>query len=54
MKMTPKQRRLYDGLTRKQKVIFDSALESFPASKFDSLYDIAIQGGVKWDFKGRY
>jgi hypothetical protein len=48
--MTKKQAKEYKVLTHKQKIIYDSVMENFPATKHDSAYDIAIQGGVRWNF----
>jgi hypothetical protein len=30
--------------------IYDSVMESFPKTSHDSAYNIAIQGGVRWQF----
>lgn len=40
-------------LKRKEKKIFDSVMQSFPATSLMSAYDVALQGGVKFDFYPR-
>ncbi len=40
----------YNRLTKAQKKIYDSVMETFPASSHGAAYDAAIQGGVKFQF----
>ena len=37
-------------LTKKEKKIYDSIIKNFPATKKETAYDYAIQGGVKFQF----
>jgi hypothetical protein len=39
------------GLTISERKIYDAVMSAFPATHPDSAYDIAVQGGVRWDFK---
>ena len=41
---------LKDKLSRKEKRIFNSVLNTFPKTDPRNAYDIAIQGGIKFDF----
>jgi DNA-binding MurR/RpiR family transcriptional regulator len=40
-------------LTKSEKKIYDSVMASFPATAHESAIDIAIQGGVNWQFYPR-
>lgn len=40
-------------LTKKQLKIYNSVLANFPATSRDTALEIAIQGGVKFDFKNK-
>jgi hypothetical protein len=48
--MTKTQQKEYDSLTKKEKEIYDSVMDNFRATKHDVAYDVAIQGGVRWNF----
>jgi hypothetical protein len=37
-------------LTKAEKKIYDAVMRAFPATHPSSAYNIAIQGGVKFDF----
>lgn len=37
-------------MTPKEKKIYNSVIQHFPATSKESAYDVAIQGGVKWNF----
>jgi DNA-binding MurR/RpiR family transcriptional regulator len=37
-------------LTKKEKKIYYSIKQSFPATSHESAMDVALQGGVKWQF----
>lgn len=41
---------LREKLTAKEKKIFDALLLAFPATDPESAYNVAIQGGVKFQF----
>jgi hypothetical protein len=38
------------SLTKDEKKIYDSVIRNFPATSPDSAYNIAIQGGVSFQF----
>jgi len=38
----------YNSLTREEKKIYDSVMESFPATSHEAAYNVAIQGGVRF------
>lgn len=38
-------------LTAKEREIYHSVMQSFPATQHLSALNVAMQGGVKWDFK---
>lgn len=48
--MTDKQKKKYESLTKKQKRIYDSVMDNFPASSHETALNIAIQGGIKFQF----
>ena len=48
--MTKRQKEQYNSLTKKEKKIYDSVMKNFPASSPDSAYNVAIQGGIKFQF----
>jgi len=48
--MNRNEKQLYDSLTSKEKKIYDAVMNDFPATSPESAYDIAIQGGVRWQF----
>lgn len=48
--MSLTQKREYNALTPEQKRIYDSVMESFPATHHASAYDVAIQGGIRFQF----
>lgn len=37
-------------LTKKEKKIYDSVMANFPASSHESALNIALQGGIKFNF----
>lgn len=40
-----------DGLTAKQRKIYEAILKAFPATSKESAYDHAINDGVKFQFR---
>jgi len=50
MKITKKQ---INKLSKKEKKIYNSVLENFPATSREYAYDIAIQGGIKFQFMSK-
>lgn len=40
----------YNSLSSKEKKIYDAVMESFPATNHEYAYDVAIQGGVRFQF----
>jgi hypothetical protein len=48
--MKTTQEEEYESLTEQEKKIYGSIMQSFPSTKHESAYDIAIQGGVRWNF----
>lgn len=48
--MTPVQKKQYDSLSVEEKQIYDALLKAFPKSDPDSVYNHAINGGVKFHF----
>ena len=40
-------------LNKKEQKIYDAIIQSFPATDPESAYDIAIQGGVNWNYNYR-
>ena len=48
--MTTKEKQQYDLLTAKEKQIYDSVLQYFSNTSYNSAYDVAIQGGIKFQF----
>lgn len=49
-KMSQSQEKLYRKLRKKQRKIFDSVMDNFPKTNFTAAYDIAIVGGIKFQF----
>ena len=37
-------------LTASERKIYDAVMTAFPATHPDSAYDVAVQGGVRWNF----
>ena len=37
-------------LTHKERKIYNSVMEHFPATSHESAYDVAIAGGVNWQY----
>jgi hypothetical protein len=37
-------------LSKKERKIYDSVINRFPATSHEYAFDVAIQGGVKFDF----
>lgn len=48
--MTKKEKADYDSLSKKEKRIFDSIMNHFPATSFESAFNKAIEGGVNFQF----
>ncbi len=40
----------YNSLIKKEKRIYDSIMKSFPSTHPDSAFNVAIQGGVKFQY----
>lgn len=48
--MTNKNRSQYQSLNKKEKKIYNSIIDNFKETSHESAYNIAIQGGVNWQF----
>lgn len=44
------EKKLYESLTKDEKQKYDSVMNDFPSTSPESAYDVAIQGGVRWQF----
>jgi DNA-binding MurR/RpiR family transcriptional regulator len=50
--MTKKEKIAQDlaRLTKKERKIYQSVRDNFKATKHEAAFDVAIQGGVSWQF----
>lgn len=48
--MTKEQLAKLKKLTYKERIVYDAVMRDFPATSFESAYDTALQGGVKFNF----
>lgn len=39
-----------DKLTQEELLIYNSVMRFFPATSHESALNVALQGGVKWDY----
>lgn len=48
--LNAKQQEEYNSLSAAEKKIYESVISHFPATSHDSAMNVALQGGVKFDF----
>ena len=48
--MKPEEKKEYDRLTAEERKIYDAVMRDFPATSHGSAMDVALQGGVKFQF----
>lgn len=49
--MTKAHQAQFNRLNRKERRIYKSVMQSFPATSPDAAYNVAIQGGVRFQFR---